>query len=248
MNQSTLLNKIYLLIAVYLTHASYTSAAVILDFTSRGLNLSTSDVTVDVTNNSVSATGTKDPFLSGGFSSILASGTFDLKISALSSEGGINNFNPVDWSGINDISTSLIATNARGWGVKDSELGGVSRIDQGEAIFFEFDFSGLTLGANDLVVLSGLSGGENYAIHKQISPTLGLEIASVTEEGSVILDEVVQDGDLFALSSTGNRRKFLETLTIDIVTIPEPSTYTLIILGVGALVILRYRLASRGRN
>ncbi|MEM9446542.1 MAG: PEP-CTERM sorting domain-containing protein [Verrucomicrobiota bacterium] len=220
-------------------------AQLVVDFTSAGANPATSTLTVDILEGSAVASGTNNPGTTGAFSTSTATGTFEILISPVG-DPETNSFEPLTWGGIVDTSTSFIDTNNSGWGVSSTAAGDGGNTSPGEALLFSFDLSGLSLGVDERLVWTGFtvagSGGNNTVLHIQTSATSGSLVATGTPG---IFNQIISNGDLFALSATGSGQKRFETATFDIVTIPEPSTVFLTAAGVGALLLLRGRSSKK---
>lgn len=220
-------------------------AALTLTLAGRGAATRPADATINIDVDSDSATGPKLSS-SGSFSSTSTTGFFEIDVVpyANDSVNSPNDFNPLDWSGLNDNSVSVIGSTGRGWGVDTLGEDNVF-IQDGEALVFSFDFSGLNLALDDVVVLKSIEtqrGTLDFSQQTGVNEGTAIILGDGSQSLFDLNNFIIDDGDVFAFSR-GTRNDRVQSITLDVVdateTIPEPSALMLLIVGVGALIVLR---------
>ena len=237
------------LIAVFsvlmMTGVSHSYAQVVFDF----LNAPNGNKTLTYTNLDTAATEASGfTSQSGSFSAagLLVGDSFTVNMSAYTAFDTSHYVTNDAIGGTSTVATLRTGSAADRWGVIDSAS---PTFDGGEAMVFDFDLSSLGSGvqlkfenfffeltaAGETLELYHLTGGDatqitladNEASSYPVTPSLDINIA---------------DGDQLIIfqptSSTGTY--WVDGIHLDVVTaVPEPSTYTLIVLGAGSLFLLR---------
>ncbi|MEM1158693.1 MAG: PEP-CTERM sorting domain-containing protein [Verrucomicrobiota bacterium] len=251
------------LFIIYALAAGMANAQVIVSFTNGGDNdfvssgtaatitqsfTSVNPVTF-VTQNTLASTpvGT----VSGSFSYPLSGGSFDITIGAVTTS--FTNNGQEGWlsGGVPDVTT----TNAQ-WGLDNSGGGGLGVNTTNYAVHREdallFEISNLSIDSGYQLVLLGYSHNNTANRTSEVyytssgNPSLGTLIGTASgASATTSFSQVLANGDSFGFSSTsGNGNLYLASLTFDVVAIPEPSSFSLLIGGLAALWLLRRRLSK----
>jgi len=222
-------------------------AQLLLDFsgffaTPSGLQITLSDLTTDPP---TEVTNPASP-TNWDTGSLQQSGTLSLVSGSASFVFTVNGYNTSSLSG-NDLALSGLAdftkNGADGWGVSGGSGNDISADD---VLTFTFDLN--SLGTNLAlqvidVQLSDTGGSFSGGADMIVDGISTTSLSSLSNDltGSPV---TVSNGDLlgFRLSDTSSSADFrLDSITLQVVAVPEPSSFALLGLGVGALALLRRR-------
>ncbi|MEM9446718.1 MAG: glycosyl hydrolase [Verrucomicrobiota bacterium] len=194
------------LLAIHWTITAACWGQITIDYTTSDspTGLTSVDVVHDVQNDTATISGISGLGISGSFGNVETTGSFTMRITAIGEEGTKATVNAWDWKFAPGAGSEL-AKNGDGWGVTSSKKTDVL-IDNKDALLFEFDFSGLSLGRGESLELVSVT----------VQDTSGrLEVWRKSRASSIV-PSLPDLGEMLSPKASNGSKSVIKPLNIEI--------------------------------